>query len=214
MRAIDDALDREIAACSSPPVLVGHSLGGLASIRAAKRAQIRALVLLMPAHPGGMLPAVAGASVHDPVNTLRLLGTVLSVTGMSRFVERLAPTRVPSIVPRGLYSTEMTSDRIREALIHRADESWTVLLEIALGSRQPIEPVGVPTLVVAGLQDYIAPKQTLLPLARALDAAYVEVDVAHAFNEEPSFPLVTDVIVEFITGLNPLDAPASTPARA
>ena len=214
LRAIDDLLDREIAACSSPPVLVGHSLGGLASLRAAKRIPVHALVLLMPAHPRGMLPIVAGISVRDSVNALRLLGTTLSVTGMSRFVDRVAPNRVPSIVPRGLYSSHMTPEQLREALIHRVDESWTVLLEVAVGSRQPIEPVGVPTLVVAGLQDHITPTQALRPLAGELGASYIEVDVAHAFNEEPSFTLVTDAIVEFMNGPHLRAWSAAMPTRA
>ena len=213
LRAIDDLLDREIAACPSPPVLVGHSLGGLAALRAAKRAPIRALVLLMPAHPSGMLPIVAGSSGGSAVNALRLLGTALSVTAVSRLVNLVAPDRVPSIVPRGLYSSDMTSDRIREALIHRADESWSVLLEVAAGSREPLEPVGAPTLIVAGLQDHITPTKALRPLAEALGASYIEADVAHAFNEEPSFTLVTDQIVRFVNGLEPLNAATAKPVR-
>ena len=45
---------RLCAACPEPPVLLGHSMGGLVAQLAARKAEIRALVLLAPSPPWGV----------------------------------------------------------------------------------------------------------------------------------------------------------------
>lgn len=49
-------LAEEIAALNSPPILVGHSMGGLLAQMLASRMEIRALVLLAPSAPWGVPP--------------------------------------------------------------------------------------------------------------------------------------------------------------
>jgi pimeloyl-ACP methyl ester carboxylesterase len=46
----------EIAALKAPPILVGHSMGGLLAQMLAARTEIRALVLLAPSAPWGLPP--------------------------------------------------------------------------------------------------------------------------------------------------------------
>ncbi len=53
-------------------------------------------------------------------------------------------------------------------------------------------------VVVAGHQDSITPTRVLRPLADALDAELLEFDVAHAFNEEPTYRVVTDAVLDFL----------------
>jgi pimeloyl-ACP methyl ester carboxylesterase len=49
-------LAEEIAALEAPPILVGHSMGGLLAQMLASRLEIRALVLLAPSAPWGVPP--------------------------------------------------------------------------------------------------------------------------------------------------------------
>ena len=49
-------LEEDIAALGQPPVLVGHSMGGLLAQMLASRLEIRALVLLAPSAPWGVPP--------------------------------------------------------------------------------------------------------------------------------------------------------------
>jgi pimeloyl-ACP methyl ester carboxylesterase len=46
-----------IAGCSSPPILIGHSLGGLLAQMIAARTKVRAAVLLAPCAPWGVPPS-------------------------------------------------------------------------------------------------------------------------------------------------------------
>ena len=55
-----------------------------------------------------------------------------------------------------------------------------------------------PTLLIAGTQDGFTPTHVVRPLAAALDAEFAEFDVAHAFNEEPTYELVTDAVRAFL----------------
>jgi pimeloyl-ACP methyl ester carboxylesterase len=50
-------LEKCISALDEPPVLVGHSMGGLLAQMLAARTKVRALVLLAPSAPWGMLPS-------------------------------------------------------------------------------------------------------------------------------------------------------------
>ena len=187
--AIDATLNERIAGLDEPPILIGHSLGGLVALRAARRHEVRALVLLMPAPPMGMLPTVLGDAVKHPYNTFRTLGAAVSVALGNRL--GFGP-------PDGLYSSAATPETLARGAAYRVDESWTVLAALAIGTREPVEPVGVPTLVVAGHQDRFTPIRVLRPLAAALDAELQEFDVAHAFNEEPTYTFVTDAILQFL----------------
>lgn len=50
-------LEHAIAALDEPPVLIGHSMGGLLAQMLAARMPVRALVLLAPCAPWGVLPS-------------------------------------------------------------------------------------------------------------------------------------------------------------
>src|SRR3569833_3293725 len=49
-------LEEDIAALKTPPILVGHSMGGLLAQMLAARIKTRALVLLAPSAPWGVAP--------------------------------------------------------------------------------------------------------------------------------------------------------------
>ncbi len=202
--AIDRAIDDAIAAHDEPPILMGHSLGGLASLRASRRNDLSALILLMPAPPDGMArPALAGA-VQRPLNSIGLLGAAISLRALSKFT---------SAGPAGLHSSAATPETLDRARAFRTDESWVVLASLLIGSREPVMPTNTPTLVVAGAQDLMTPTPVIRRLATQLEATFVECDVAHAFNEDPTSPLVTDSVISFLDA-NAKSADRTGPGKA
>lgn len=189
LSAIDPVLDARIEACAEPPVLIGHSLGGLMALRAGRRHTVQALVLLMPAPPSGMLPQLLTGAVRRPVNTMRMLGAAFSVTLGGRL--GLGP-------PDGLYSDRATPEELARGATRRSDESWSVLAALAIGSREPVRPLGVPTLVVAGAQDGFTLTHVPKAARRRPRGRVCRVRRRHAFNEEPTYELVTDAVLDFL----------------
>lgn len=184
LRAADRLLDEEVdkaAEAGGEVVLAGHSLGGLLSLRAARRRRVDALVLLMPVPPGGLVRDLLALARRDPVSVASF-----AALAVSTWPVRALPTRAP----RGLFTDEATPEVLSSSRAWRVDESWLVLAQLLLGSRTPVAPVGVPTLVVAGRDDALVPPTSVRRLAEELHADLRELPVAHNFNEEPAGDVV------------------------
>src|SRR3990167_4429426 len=70
-QSMSDFADHVAQLCrtaSEPPILIGHSMGGLISHLAASRAPVSALILLAPSPPWG----VPGASMEEAVSAMSL----------------------------------------------------------------------------------------------------------------------------------------------
>jgi pimeloyl-ACP methyl ester carboxylesterase len=57
IRDYADDIEKLISDFPSPPILIGHSMGGLIAQMLAARTEVRALVLLAPSAPWGVLPS-------------------------------------------------------------------------------------------------------------------------------------------------------------
>jgi len=84
----------------SPPVLVGHSMGGLLAQLVAERYPLRGLVLLAPAPVGGAAGTVAATALTRPLDVLRLtLGGTIPMTPQVLF-EGLDPVTAAGYADR------------------------------------------------------------------------------------------------------------------
>ena len=196
---LDETID-EIAVDADDLVLVGHSLGGLACLRATQRRSPgpspreggrtpAALALLTPAPPGGLARELLQLIGRDPVSALKF--AALAVTSKT-------PPVADAIPPQGLFTDQVTDDELRASMAHRRDESWRLLAQLVLGSRDRVEPLGIPTLVVGGTEDGLVPERTCADLAERLGARYEVLPVGHAFAEEAAGDVVTDVLVDWL----------------
>ena len=128
----DDAV-AAIDAIGAPPILVGHSLGGLIVMLAASRRRVAALLLVCPAPPGNLPSARKVALVPEG-----------------------APIPPPSIsVACARYAPHLDDVQAAEMAGRLCAESPRLLNE-RYGLRVPIDPQrlsGVPTLVIEGGRD-------------------------------------------------------------
>lgn len=162
---------KDIAAlCASlpePPILIGHSLGGLVCQLAARRAPLKALVLLAPSPPWG----VTGSSMEEAVTAFGLMMG-------AAFTHSISPDRTLMRT----YSLDRMPSAEREAAVQRLrPESgralWEALnwwLDPFMTTSVGVGGLGVPSLVMVGQRDVVHPPMTARQTAQRLGADYLE----------------------------------------
>lgn len=186
MRDYADALVKTCGRFETPPVLIGHSLGGLAAQLAAARARLSGLILLAPSAPWG----VYGSTMEEGASAVGLYA--------------LGPFWLQSIPPDyGLartYSLDRLERTARDTVFGRmGPESGRALWETLNWWMDPFmttqapRSLGVPVLALAGGRDVIHPPATVRQTAERLGGA-VEVfnEMSHWLPGEPGWEAVAD----------------------
>jgi pimeloyl-ACP methyl ester carboxylesterase len=178
----------------SPPVLVGHSMGGLVAQLAARRAPVRALVLLAPSPPWG----VAHATLEEAATAFG--------------VQFLGPFAIGALEPdRGLarrYSLDRMPKPEREAVAARLrPESAQAVRETLTWWMDPFMTTSlgpgelpVPSLVIAGERDVVHSPATARAVANRIGAELrVEPGMSHWLIGEPGWASVADQVLDWIS---------------
>jgi pimeloyl-ACP methyl ester carboxylesterase len=180
---------------AEPPVLVGHSLGGLVAQLAARQTKLKALALLAPSPPWG----VAGSTLEEAI-------TAFGVQMLGPFSSG-AVDPDPDLMRR--YSLERMPPAGREAVIARMHA------ESALALRQTLNwwldpfmttsvgpgPLPMPSLAMVGELDVVHPPSTVALTAERIGAS-VEVmpGMSHWLIGEPGWERVAERILGWLSG--------------
>ncbi len=154
-----DQVRAQVARLTQPPVVIGHSMGGLVAQKLAELEPLRALVLISPCAPGGVwciTPSVVGCAGGN------LLDAML---------------RRPFIIPPrcaryGLMNTLSAREQtvIQQSFLH---ESGRVLWQILVGALRVDERnVRCPVLVLVGSEDHATPPVVARRIARKYGADF------------------------------------------
>jgi pimeloyl-ACP methyl ester carboxylesterase len=185
-----------VKACEAPPILIGHSMGGLvaqmaAAMVASQGAKVAKLILLAPSAPWG----VSGASLEEAVSAVSLY------TFGPYWLQAIAPDY--GVVRR--YSVDRLSRPERKAIFARmTSASGRALWETLNWWLDPfmttsIRAPGCPVLAIAGGQDVIHPPATVRQTAARLGGR-VEVfpEISHWLPGEPGWEAVAQCCLDFI----------------
>ncbi|MGA0605702.1 alpha/beta fold hydrolase [Phenylobacterium sp. VNQ135] len=188
-------LERLCADLAEPPVLIGHSMGGLVCQMAARRIRPSAMVLLAPSPPWG----VTGASVEEAITA--------AAVGL------LDPFWSGAVDPDRALMRRHSLDRVpapyRDAVLARVrPESARALREVLNWWMDPFMttsvgagPLPVPTLIVAGGRDQVHPAATARRTAERIGAAYREAaEMSHWLVAEPEWAQVAALALDWLDG--------------
>jgi pimeloyl-ACP methyl ester carboxylesterase len=182
-----------IRAEPTPPVLVGHSLGGLVAQMAAAKAEVAALVLLAPSAPWG----VAGASLEEAA----------SAFGLYALGPFWAQAVTPDRAVAHLYSLDRMDPEAGKAVAAQmVAESGRALFETLNWWLDPFMTTQVdaariraPVLAISGGADLIHPPSTVRQTAKRLNAEVQVFDgMSHWLIGEPGWDKVAAACLEWL----------------
>lgn len=196
--SMNDYADDVAALCRSlaePPVLIGHSMGGLVCQMAARRTPVAALALLAPSPPWG----VAGWSIEEAITAFG--------------IHFLSPFTTGAIEPDRALMRRLTLDRLsreeaRPIAARARPESARAVREVLNWWLDPFMttsigpgPLQTPALVVTGDADRIHPIRTVRRTAERIGAEFVCMPgMSHWLTGEPGWEAVADLVLQWLAG--------------
>lgn len=140
---------------NTPPVLVGHSLGGLVAQMTAMHADVAGLVVLAPSPPWGVPPTTLDEHSHQ-----------FGLTLLGDYWRRPVPPDYR--VARTTTLDRLTRDDARRAFARFVPESGRAIREAvqwwadhSMASQAPVYRIKAPVLALAGGKDRVNPPSTV-----------------------------------------------------
>lgn len=196
MRDFAAAVAHEACDFHLPPVLVGHSLGGLVALMAATAVPVAGVVLLAPSAPWG----VRGASMEEAVSALSLyaLGPfwAQAIEPEYHSFRRCAVDRLPGAARHAIF------DRMRPESGRALFETLNWWLDPTMTTAVHAPSIGAPVLAIAGGRDVIHSPATVRETARRVGARFeVMEQMSHWLVGEPGWRDVAEQCVSFAGAL-------------
>lgn len=181
------------AGLPQPPVLVGHSMGGLVAQLAARKAPIHALALLAPSPPWG----VGGSSMEEAVTAfgLHMLGPfwMQAVNPDRTLMRTYSLDRMPQA------ERSATLDRLRSESGRALWETLNWWLDPFMTTSLGSGPQTAPALVLVGARDVVHPPATARQIAARLGADCRELpQMSHWLPGEPGWDTVARTVLDWI----------------
>jgi pimeloyl-ACP methyl ester carboxylesterase len=181
---------RDLAA---PPVLVGHSMGGLVAQLAARRAPLAGLVLLAPTPPWG----VAHSSLEEAATAfgVQMLGPFAAgaIEPDRDLMRRYSLDRLPQA------EREAAAARLRPESARAVREALNWWLDPFMTTSLGPGPLSAPSLVICGERDVVHSPSTARATAERIGAAFQQMaGMSHWLPGEPGWEDVAEVALDWL----------------
>jgi pimeloyl-ACP methyl ester carboxylesterase len=184
---------RALAEFSEPPVIIAHSLGALVAQRLLGRTAIRALVMLAPLPPEGMLLINGRLMVTAPATWL---GIAQAMFGFG--------TSVLGDLKDLIFSDRFAQADVDRHMTRMVVESMQVLLDAHVPMpTPPALSLGIPTLVIAGDADRLVPNEFARRTAIYHGAEFISASgFGHLLHLEPGADRVVKMTIGWLERRN------------
>ena len=173
----------------SPPILIGHSMGGFIVQKYLEDHDVPAAVLLSSASPAGLLPTA--------IRTARRQPWVFAKVNLTMSLLPFIAT--PQLVGEAFFSNDLPDEQLLEYWKQTQDDSFRAFLDmVALDLPKP-EKVKTPLLVLGAARDNMIGPRDIEATARAYNTkAEIIPDVAHNSMLELRWQSAADRILAWL----------------
>ncbi len=174
----------------SPPILIGHSMGGFIIQKYLEEHDVPAAVLLSSASPAGLLPTAMRTARRQP--------WVFAKVNLTFSLRPMITT--PQLIGEAFFSKDLPDELLLEYWKQTQEDSFMAFLDmIALDLPKP-EKVKTPLLVLGAGRDNMIGLREIETTARAYNTQAVVIpDVAHNSMLELRWQSVADRILAWLT---------------
>ncbi len=181
-------VEQAIRQLERPPVLIGHSMGGLVVQKYLEKHRAPAAVLLASVPPSGVLRTTLNIAVHHPMEFARANATMK----LYPIVETKRLTR------EAFFSPDMPEEQVQKYFAHIQNESYRAFLDMIVFSLPRTKRVQTPMLVLGGEKDTIFNHKEVEATARAYHTQATFFPTAHDMMLEDGWQGVADCILEWL----------------
>jgi len=195
MREYADSLVELCANLPERPILVGHSMGGLACQMAARRIDPLGMVLLAPSPPWG----VTGSSIEEAVTALG--ASLVDPFWFGAVDPDLLVMRRHSLYRLSRREQDEICDRMGPESGRAVREVLTWWLDPFMTTSVGPGPLPTPTLVIAGGTDQVHPPRTVRQTAQRIGGAFrMMPGMSHWLIGEPGWERVAQNAIDWLQG--------------
>jgi len=173
----------------SPPILVGHSMGGMIVQKYLESHKIPAAVLLAAVPPGGLMLATARSFVRHPLSVIK-----------SSLTLNISPiVGTPRLAQEALLSASMRNEKVMEYFSQLGDESFRAYLDMLALIMRRFQQIESPLLVLGAENDEMISPNEVEATARAHGVeAVLFAGMAHDMMLEARWQEVADQILAWL----------------
>lgn len=177
----------------SPPILIGHSMGGFIIQKYLESHDAPAAVLLSSPSPAGLLPTAIRTARRQPW-TFAKVSLTMSLQPM---------IATPQLVGEAFFSNDLPEEQLLEYWKQTQDDSFMAYLDmVALDLPKP-EKVKSPLLVLGAGRDHMIDPREVEATAQAYNThAEIIPDVAHNSMLEKRWQSVAERILDWLNTRN------------
>ena len=173
----------------SPPILVGHSMGGMIVQKFLESHNAPAAVLLASVPPGGVMLSTARLFVRHPLYVVK--------SGLTLSMSQLVCT--PRLAQEAFFSAGMHKEKVMEYFSQLGDESFRVYLDMLALSMRRIQQIESPLLVLGAKDDMMVSPGEVEATARAHSVEALLFDgMAHDMMLDARWQDVADRILAWL----------------
>jgi pimeloyl-ACP methyl ester carboxylesterase len=184
-----DDMRQAIGELSSPPVLVGHSLGGLIVQRYLESESVPAAVLMASVPPQGVLRSTLKAMLRHP----------LAFTKSNLTMSPIHSVGTPTLAQEAFFSSDIGQENLSKYFAQIQNDSYRAYLDMMLFSLPRPKLVKTPMLVLGAANDTFFTAKEIKATAQAYDTkAEIFPNMAHDMMLDPGWQRVADRIAGWL----------------